>query len=94
LPCPVILQALRRSKDAAKACGPSSFEALPIKSEQDGGAGPQASRGAISKAWEGDMAMASLGIAKICRRTALILPLALNLIQSYRVGENMKCGIS
>ena len=26
------------------------------------------------------MAMASLGIAKICRRTALILPSALNLI--------------
>ena len=35
------------------------------------------------------MAMASLGIAKICRRTALILPPALNLIRVLsRWGEH------
>ena len=44
---------------------------------------------AIRPAWDGDMAMASLGIAKICRRTALILPLALNLIRLLsRWGEH------
>jgi hypothetical protein len=37
----------------------------------------------------GDMAMASLGIAKIRRRSALILPLALNLIRHVsRWGEH------
>jgi hypothetical protein len=45
--------------------------------------------GGIREAREGDMAMASLGIAKIRRRSALILPLALNLIRHVsRWGEH------